>query len=205
MSGHACPRFAKVAMLSAFIVSTFSDLNLVRASAATISHGTNALAIERFRSLQTPEAQTPTVPPHKKFTRYVNKHYGFTFTLPSSWKGYSTFTETWGGGICIPSSDPDAPCVQPEPETSGPKIIIRNPHWTERNPYQDIPIMVFTYEQWKLIEDDRLVVSAAPFGPGEIGRNAKYVFALPPRYNYADAEGIEEVNEIMQSNPLHGR
>jgi len=86
---------------------------------------------------------------------------------------------------------------------AGPVVTIRNPHWTEQQPWQDIPIMVFTIEQWKLVEDGALIVSAAPIGPGEIGRNCRYVFALPPRYNYADVEGIEEVNVLMRTQPLH--
>ncbi|HEY1500297.1 MAG TPA: hypothetical protein VGF88_12015 [Acidobacteriaceae bacterium] len=30
----------------------------------------------------------------------------------------------------------------------GPLLSIRNPHWTEANPWQDIPIMIFTNSQW---------------------------------------------------------
>jgi hypothetical protein len=63
--------------------------------------------------------------------------------------------------------------------------------------------MVFTKAQWQLIEEHRLIVSAAGIGPGEIGRNKKYVFALPPRYNYALIDGWEEVYEIIQNHPLH--
>jgi hypothetical protein len=63
--------------------------------------------------------------------------------------------------------------------------------------------MIFTYPQWDLIDKGDLAVSAAPFGPGEIGRNSRYVFALPPRYNFADAIGVDEVIAIMRSNPLY--
>jgi hypothetical protein len=84
----------------------------------------------------------------------------------------------------------------------GPQIRIRHPHWTTDDPWQDIPIMVFTHAQWKFVEQDRISVSAAPFGPGEIGRNARYVFALPPRFDYGDARGREEVQEILRHNPI---
>ncbi|MDB5244324.1 MAG: hypothetical protein JWN18_194, partial [Parcubacteria group bacterium] len=41
--------------------------------------------------------------------------------------------------------------------------------------------------------------------PSELGRNSKYVFALPARYNYyGDVLGIEEVTAIINSNPLRG-
>jgi hypothetical protein len=45
-------------------------------------------------------------------------------------------------------------------------------------------------------------VSAAPFPPTELGRNKRYVFALPPRYDYAFLDGYLEVEEIMRGKPL---
>lgn len=59
--------------------------------------------------------------------------------------------------------------------------------------------MVFTLAQWS--ED--LIVSAAPIGPSELARNAHYVFALPPRYNFAFPDGYQEVEAILQAKPLH--
>jgi len=44
--------------------------------------------------------------------------------------------------------------------------------------------------------------SAAPMGPKELARNTKCVFALPARYNYAFPAGYEEVEEILENNPL---
>ena len=64
-------------------------------------------------------------------------------------------------------------------------------------------IMVFTKAQWKLVEEDKIILSAAPVGPKELGRNAKFVFALPPRFNGAGIEGWQEVGEIIQNHPLH--
>jgi hypothetical protein len=131
----------------------------------------------------------------KKQLLYRNKHYGFSFSLPMSWKGYRILVEQWNGGVIDGTA-------RLQGSESGPLIRIRNPRWTEQDPYQDIPIMIFTQDQWDLIESDSLVVSAAPFGPGEIGRNATYVFAIPPRYNYADAKGQDEVSEILDHNPI---
>ena len=87
-------------------------------------------------------------------------------------------------------------------EERGPAIWIRHPLWTEENPRQDIPIMIFTKAQWSIVEKDRMILSAAPIGPGEIGRNKKYVFALPARYNYAFPVGWEEVEKIIVENSL---
>ena len=61
--------------------------------------------------------------------------------------------------------------------------------------------MVFTHKQWKSVYKEDLVVSAAPFPPGEIGRNAKYVFATPPRFYYDFATGYEEVLDILGKQP----
>jgi len=129
---------------------------------------------------------------------YTNKEFGFRFELPRSWKGYSAVVSQWqgGDGRTYQAGEPMPPPVV------GPLISIGHPLSTEANPRQNIPIMVFTKAQWRLIEQDKLIVSAAPIGPSELGRNAKYVFALPPRFNYALIDGWEEVNEIIQHHPL---
>jgi hypothetical protein len=35
------------------------------------------------------------------------------------------------------------------------------------------------------------------------GRNRKYMFALAPRFNYADVAGVEEVDEMLRGEPFH--
>ena len=62
--------------------------------------------------------------------------------------------------------------------------------------------MVFTPDEWAEIQQEKLAVSAAPIPPSELGQNQNYVFALPPRYDYDFRTGFEEVEKIMQSNPL---
>ena len=62
--------------------------------------------------------------------------------------------------------------------------------------------MVFTLAQWKALQDLEFSVGAAPIGPSELGRNSKYVFALPARYNYAFPKGFEEVEDIVKNKPL---
>jgi len=127
---------------------------------------------------------------------YENERYGFSFSLPPGWKGYRILVEQWSGSVMDEHG-------ASERSESGPLIKIRNPEWTEKDPYQDIPIMIFTQSQWKLVESESLVVSAAPIGPMEIGRNTTYVFALPPRYNFGDAKGQDEVSDIVEHGPIH--
>lgn len=129
---------------------------------------------------------------------YKNREYRFRFKLPRNWKHCSISICEWEGGDGKSYSRGD---VMPPP-VKGPLISIHHPLSTESCPRQDIPIMVFTMAQWDLVEEGKLVVSAAPIGPIELGHNAKYVFALPPRYGYAFSAGWEEVNDIIQSDPL---
>jgi hypothetical protein len=123
---------------------------------------------------------------------YKNGEYGFSFTLPETWRDYSIISSQWEG------VDPESGIT----EAHGPIISIRHPQWTDKNPRQDIPIMVFTQAQWKQLQQRELSVGAAPIPPKELGRNDSYVFALPARYNYAFPTGYEEVERILDSNPL---
>lgn len=127
---------------------------------------------------------------------YRNNQYGFTFSLPDDWRGYKEVIDKWEG-YEVNNTDSDN-----KPSEEGPLILIRNPNWTEQNPHQDIPIMVFTLNQWKKIQQGELSVSAAPIPPTELDRNSKYVFSLPARYNYAYQIGWEEVANILGNNSL---
>jgi hypothetical protein len=126
---------------------------------------------------------------------YRNAEYGFCVTLPQSWSRYTIIAAQWEGYTNGVKGD--------ETVARGPLISIRNPAWRSDSPRQDIPIMVFTRSQWQALQQNKFYVSAAPFPPGELGRNTKYVFALPARYNYAFLLGYEEVGEILRSKPLH--
>lgn len=128
---------------------------------------------------------------------YTNDQYGFTFDLPADWQGYTIVTSTWTG-----HGDEACP-ANGCPAVTGPELAIRNPQWTKANPWQDIPIMVFTHSEWDQVASETLAVSAAPIPPSELGEDANYVFALPARYNYAFPDGWQEVQNIIQSDPLH--
>jgi hypothetical protein len=133
---------------------------------------------------------------------YQNSKYGFEFSLPESWKRYSVIETVWNGRF-VGDSTEDASTADNQVIT-GPEILIRHPAWTTENPRQDIPIMIFTFDQWNLIQQEKLSLGAAPIGPSELESNATYVFALPARYNFAFPVGFEEVDQIIQSKPLRG-
>ena len=123
---------------------------------------------------------------------YKNDTFGFSITLPQDWQGYKIVEDEWYGYTI---GEEDA-------EKTGLIILIRHPRWSEQIPRQDIPIMIFTIEEWQSLENEEFHIGAAPISPSEIGRNNKYVFALPARYNYAFLPGYEEVEEILNVNPL---
>jgi len=126
---------------------------------------------------------------------YWNNDYGFAITLPKSWEGFTLYQQDWKGYLATANASE-------KPAENGPILVFRNPQWTASEPYQDIPIMVFTPTVWAQVESEELSVSAAPMPPTKLGENDHYVFALPARYNYAFPKGWEEVDQIMKSNPL---
>lgn len=123
---------------------------------------------------------------------YRNVEYGFCFALPADWKGYTIVPEQWRG-----TDFSDGNKV-----VHGPQLLIRHPGWTEEKPYEDIPIMIFTPAEWAKVEKVTMSVSAAPIGPEELGHNSKYVFALPPRYNFDALTGWEEVDKLVHGHAL---
>lgn len=125
---------------------------------------------------------------------YENKEYGLRVALPEDWKGYQVLTQQWAA---FKVSDPGAGNT-----VFGPEIVLRSPKWTQAKPYQDIPIMIFSPEHWQQLNQDVIHIGAAPIGPRELARNARYVFALPARYNFAFPEGYEEVEKIIDSGAV---
>jgi hypothetical protein len=137
----------------------------------------------------TAKQQPPTdsgVSLYTKDITYTNKEYGFTLTLPSSWKG---FTVTTG------------PIKSGSGQGTGILVTLRNPKWTKEKPTMDIPIQVFTQTQWNIWENNHFETypTAAPIGPTKRGNNTSYVFATAPRYNYSYLPGFEEVETIIQT------
>ena len=122
---------------------------------------------------------------------YTNTEYGFNFTLPANWQGYSIVKDTWNGTALTGTST-----------QSGPKLSIRNPKWTISAPYEDLPILVFSISQWNSYSAEDFSVSAAPIKARELARNNMYVFALPPRWDFDYSLGYEEAESVIASNPL---
>lgn len=121
---------------------------------------------------------------------YRNEEYGFEISLLESWKGYKVFEESWKGNTL------DSYSVEYE----GPKIVIRNPKWSEFEIWQDVPILVFTKFEWQLIEDKNLNIFAASIAPSKLEENNKYVFSLPPRWvGFTDALGQDEAQGIVDT------
>jgi hypothetical protein len=108
---------------------------------------------------------------------YRNSQYGFSVSLPKSWKGYSVVAEKWTGYTNGAQGQVAS--------QQGAEILVRHPLWTA------------------LIQKEEFYVSAAPIGPSELGRNATYVFGLPPRYNFAYITGWEEVQSILDAKSFH--
>lgn len=114
-----------------------------------------------------------------KFIIYKNDIYGFSLKLPLNWKGYT-----------VVESDID----------KGKKITIQYPPSISEVPHMDIPILIYTQEQWHTWELNNFegYQTAAPIGPTKRAENLKYVFATAPRYNFSFQEGFEEVEKIIQ-------
>jgi hypothetical protein len=129
-----------------------------------------------------------------KAAAYTNTQYGFRFPLPDSWKGFTTVGEEWSG--LVPGG------TEENAVEKGPLIRIRHPQWTKETLRQDIPIMIFTLAQWNSLQQEKFHIGAAPIPPSELGRNSRYVFALPARYNFAFPAGYEEVETIVNNKPL---
>ncbi|MFC5406542.1 hypothetical protein [Cohnella soli] len=126
---------------------------------------------------------------------YENTRYGFRFTLPNSWQGYTIVSNQWEG-LSLGDSTGEKVVA------TGPILSIRHPEWTKKNPRRDIPIMIFTLAQWNSLQQEDFHIGAAPVGPNELGRSSKYVYALPARYNFAFPTGYEEVEKIVAGAPL---
>jgi hypothetical protein len=91
----------------------------------------------------------------------------------------------------------------------GPVIVLRHPQWKASDPYQDIPIRVFTRSQWEGAGQGPPGIDAGGI-EFEIAHNAQYVFAIHSRFNWDESvKGREEAGAIVERNltahgpPLH--
>jgi hypothetical protein len=125
---------------------------------------------------------------------YHNAQYNFTFSLPAIWQGYSVHIEQWDGVSYLPAKDTTAVIAH------GPIIVLRHPQWQAGDPWQDIPIMVYTRGQWEAEAQGKFF----PYAGGvmdEMWHNRKYVFGLYSRYNALDSvKGWQEAADIIERN-----
>lgn len=139
-----------------------------------------------YSPTQSPKAEAPENPKGIEVSQdiqYINEVYGFKINLPPAWKGFEVYYETW-----------TAKEVSGVMATSGPKIVVRHPKWTEDHPYQDISILVLSPLTYDGIVNGDYAVGAAPVPPQRLGANSKYVFALPARWiGFTDALGVDEL------------
>ncbi|MFA6437274.1 MAG: hypothetical protein WC242_03855 [Candidatus Paceibacterota bacterium] len=166
-------------------MNKFSKKNILVAIIIIIFIALAWIGIARYLGIKTqPVIQTQT---------YNNQEYGFEMTFSDSWKGYTVLNNTWTGQDISGTSETAK-------QYSGPEIVFRNPNWTGAKHWQDIPIMVFTPDVWKLVTEEKIAVSAAPIGPSEVGRNQKFIFATPPRwYGFTDDLGMDEAVGIVKT------
>ncbi len=141
-----------------------------------------------------PATTTPPAPPVSTHPQYRNTEYGFSMNLPDTWKGFEVIEDEWKGDSLDDTNQVATGT------TKGPIVSIRHPDWEYKSPRQDIPIMVFTISQWNNMQADKFHIGAAPINPSEIGRNSRYVFAIPARYNFAYLTGYEEVDQIIRGD-----
>jgi hypothetical protein len=175
-----------------FSVAAICNKCATDSSTTTVKVGVADITKQTIIETTADAAETNSAPAIDDKLTYKNTQYGFSFSLPYSWKGYSIVTGEWEGN----------PAGSDNVTEKGPIISIRNPKWTQENPYQDIPIMVFTLSQWDSMQQEEFHIGAAPIGPTELGRNEEYVLALPARYNFSFPTGFEEVEKILEGNPL---
>ena len=176
-------RFYKLAffILLALVVGVLIYFSIKKPEEVVIPQNTDTNT-----STTTPPVVTTSNP------EYRNNEFGFRFRLPESWEDYSVIEDVWEGNAT----------GQTTVSATGTLISLRHPDWEYKSPRQDIPIMVFTISQWNDLQADKFHIGAAPVNPTEMGRNTKYVFALPARYNFEFLTGYEEVEGILEEKPL---
>jgi hypothetical protein len=146
-----------------------------------------ALLLAGCESLNTPKH------PSDLPVRYHNAQYEFTFFLPASWKRYSILTQQWEGHTYSAAVDKEAAIE------SGPIIVLRDPKWKADDPYQDIPILVFTRSQWEADKQGKFSIGAGGIEQ-EVGHNRKYAFAIHSRFNWTESNGWKEASDIVGLN-----
>jgi hypothetical protein len=143
------------------------------------------------------ESFNPPSHPPGSALRYHNAKSGFTFFMPASWRGYSVLHEQWEAQTYLPANDTTLIVAH------GPVIVLRHPHWTVSEPYQDITFLVYTRSQWDAEKQGKFCSTYFAGGTMvEMWHNRKYVFAMSTHESKSELNGWREVSEIVSHN-LH--
>jgi hypothetical protein len=131
--------------------------------------------------------------------QYKNADYGFAISLPTSWQGFAVLQETWQGHHY--AGEPQGDIVVER----GPTLIFRHPQWVANDPYQDIPIYVFTINQWDAMQRDGFSIHAGGL-EDEIYRNTRFVFVTHNRDFWTDGmpknkEAMDIIANLMSEHP----
>jgi hypothetical protein len=104
-------------------------------------------------------------------------------------------TEQWEGETYLREKDTDVVLAR------GSIIVLRNPQWETNNLYQDIPIYIFTRQQWDDIYPGKYDAAGAGGVIYELWHNDKYVFGIHSRFNTDDSvNGWKEVQDTVNQN-----
>ena len=126
--------------------------------------------------------------------RYHNAQYGLRFFLPAEWQGYLPIIQSWDAALW--SADHQT-VIGVE---RGAVVVLRNPRWRPEDPYQDVPIMVFTRRQWDALKK-RVFFPYAGGVISEFYHTESYVFGIYSRYNADDSlKGWREAGDILRQN-----
>src|SRR2546423_12351899 len=109
---------------------------------------------------------------------YHNRENALAFFLPPSWQGYSVLLQQWEGISYSPAKEATVVTAH------GPMVVLRHPQWRADDPYQDIPIMVFTRSQWDSDKQGGFGIGAGGLD-NEMWHNQTYVFWMSSRYKAA--------------------
>lgn len=139
--------------------------------------------------------RSPSLQPSSA-TIYHNDSYGLTFHLPSDWTGYGVLRDRWQ------ANEHDDILNRDVLAGTGPILILRHPKWRLGHRRQDIPILVFTTEQWKAAVPERIYAGGVIH---ELCRNKHYVCGIYSRFAAADGiPGAQEAQKAaMQNLPEH--
>jgi|GEM_PF-2477381 hypothetical protein len=143
-----------------------------------------AAACNKQAAVQPAPTPTPNPTPTPTSQIYTNSQYGFTIDLQPDWTGYTVLSQQWENN---------------NSKQTGPKIVLRHPKWTVNNHYEDIPVDIFTTDQWNRVLKGTLLIGAGPVSPSELDHNSIYVFALPARYNFDEATGWQEADQMVHT------